>query len=386
MSAGISAVVLKVAALCNINCSYCYVYNHEDQGYLRRPKLVSDEVFDHTLAAIRRYCERRAPHQMAICFHGGEPTLLGPERFDRLARRAREVLGEHLSGLAVQTNGTLLDSDWVEVLGRHEVRVSVSLDGPPEVHDAARVDHAGRGTYARTLEGIARLRDGGIEPDVLCVINPGRSGLDVYRHFRSLGLRRMDFLLPDVSHDNKEWFYGGFGPTPVADYLVPIFDAWFEEDDPAVHVRLFWELLVQILGGVGKTDVFGNPRMGYLIVETDGAIEALDALRVCAEGIAGSGLNVREHGFDDLGQGLPLVHQAVNEGFPLPSPCRSCPEQAICGGGYLPHRYSRTRGFDNPSVWCADILQLLRHLRVRLAPYVEPRSDEASVSLAASRR
>jgi len=370
MSTGISAIVLKVAALCNLDCSYCYVYHHEDKGYLRRPKLIADPVFDRTLAAIRRYCERRSPHSMAICFHGGEPTLIGAERFDELAGRAREVLGDCLAALAIQTNATLIDEAWVETLRRHQVHVSVSLDGPAAVHDAARVDHAGRGTHARTLAGIARLRAGGVEPQVLCVINPGQSGSEVYRHFRSLGLTRMDFLLPDVSHDSRERFYPGRGPTPVADYLVPIFDAWFDEDDPGVQVRIFHELLLKLFGGMNRTDSFGNAPMGYLIVETDGAIEALDALRVCGEGIAGSGLNVLAHGFDDLALGLPLVHRAVSEGFPLAPSCQACPEREICGGGYLPHRYSRTRGFDNPSVWCADILALLGHMRARLAPYL----------------
>jgi uncharacterized protein len=43
--------------------------------------------------------------------------------------------------------------------------------------------------------------------------------------------------------------------------------------------------------------------------------------------------------------------------------CNACHERAICGGGYLPHRYSRTNGFDNPSIWCQDLLKLFAHVR-----------------------
>jgi uncharacterized protein len=200
----------------------------------------------------------------------------------------------------------------------------------------------------------------------LCVIKPGISGAEVYRHFRLLGLRRLDFLFPDVSHDNKARFYGHLGPTPVAGYLIPVFDAWMEEDDPDVSVRVLWGLLRQLLGGKATTDIFGNPRMGYLVVETDGSIEALDALRVCESGLGKSGLNVLRNSFDDLYLGLPLVHQVVHEGIPMAPQCRACPESRICGGGYLPHRYARANGFDNPSVWCADILKLLGHMRKHL--------------------
>jgi uncharacterized protein len=369
----ISAVILKIASLCNLNCTYCYMYNHEDKSYLLRPKTISDETFEATLGAIRRYCERNGT-RMAINFHGGEPTLVGAERFDALAERARETLGEHLSLLAMQTNATLLDDRWIDVLQRRQVHVGVSLDGPREINDFARVDHAGRGSYDRVLAGLRRLQAGGLSPRVLSVVNPGTSGADAYAHLRSLELEAFDFLLPDVSHDNKDRFYGTFGSTPVADFLIPAFDAWLDENNPAVDVRLFSEVVTYLLGGEIVSDSFGNPRMGYLIVDTDGAIEALDALRVCGDGVAASGLNVLEHEFDDLARGLPLVYQAVEEGFPLPRACGRCPERELCAGGYLPHRYSRANGFDNASVWCADILAFLAHVRMRVEPYADVRA------------
>jgi len=361
----IGSVILKLAAPCNLNCSYCYVYNHEDQAWRARPKFISDEVFDATLARLRAYCDRY-DHELSITFHGGEPTLVGRERFDRLAQRARERMGERLSGLGLQTNGVLVDDDWIPVFQRHGIRPGISLDGPEHVHDAVRVDHAGKGSHAATVATLGRLRREGLEPFVLSVVNPGESGAEIYRYFRSLGVARLDLLLPDVNHDNKQRFYGRYGPTPVSDFLIPVVDAWLEEDDPDVRVRVLWDLYSALLGGRCNTDCFGNPPMSYVVIETDGAIEALDALRVCAEGIGVSGLNVREHGLEELARGSSLVYRMVYEGLPVPTACRSCPEVSICGGGFLPHRYSSERGFDNPSVWCADIQRLLAHMRTRL--------------------
>jgi uncharacterized protein len=200
---------------------------------------------------------------------------------------------------------------------------------------------------------------------VLCVVNPGHSGLEIYRYFSSLGLNRMDFLFPTVSHDNKTRFYGGHGPTPIADYLIPLFDEWFDEDNPDIFIRLFCGLIQMMMGGVGETDDFGNPLMSYLVIETDGSIEALDSLRVCESGISQSGLNVLQNSLDDLHLGLPMVHKMVHLGIPPCKTCQACPERTICSGGYLPSRYSRAREFDNPSVWCADILKLIAHIRTR---------------------
>ena len=363
-SAGLlRALIVKLASRCNLNCSYCYLYNHEDRGYLGRPKFMSEPVFGALLERVGEYCGRRPGHSMSLVFHGGEPMLMNAATFDRYATMAEERLGDALGRLSIQTNATRVTAEWAEALARHGIAVGVSIDGPADVHDRVRVDHGGRGSHADAMAGIDRLREAGIEPEVLCVVNPECSGAGVYRHFRSEGITWMNFLLPDVSHDNKEAIYGRFGPTPVADYLIPAFDAWIAEDDPSVVVAVFQELLQRLMGGPGTFDTFGNPLMGYLVVETDGSIEALDALKVCDDGIASSGLDVVSAGFDDLGLGMPLVHQAVHEGFPLCARCEACELVGTCGGGYLPHRYSRRNGFDNESVWCRDIIALLGHMQ-----------------------
>jgi uncharacterized protein len=364
----ITAIILKLASRCNLNCSYCYLYNHEDKTYLDKPKLISDRIFDATLDRISKYCLHMGPGaSMALVFHGGEPTMIGHKRFDELATRAKDKLGPKLAGLAMQTNGVLVSEDWAEVLKRQGIHVGVSLDGDADVHDITRVDHRGRGSHARAVRGIQILEKHGVESRILCVVNPGANGADAYRYLRKLGCHSLDFLLPDVSHDNKAAFYGSYGDTPVADFLIGAFDAWFDEDDSSVHVRLFWDLIKNLLGGDGSSDVFGNPLMSYLIIDTDGAIEALDALRVCAPAMSQSGLNVLEDDLFDLHRASPLVQKAVTEGFALPTGCRACPERDICGGGYLPHRYSHSRLFDNPSVWCADIKRLLMHVRARVS-------------------
>lgn len=365
-AANIGSVVLKLTSPCNLNCDYCYIYNHEDQGWKRRPKTLSDELLEAFLGRMRAYCERH-DHGVSIVLHGGEPLLVGPARLRAIVERIRERLGPRLTYLSVQTNGTLIDDALADLVAELGIGVGVSLDGPRDVHDAARKYHDGRGSHADTLRGLDLLRTRGVEPYVLSVVNPAFDGGECYRYFRSLGLRRFDFLLPDVSWDNKERFYGEYGETPVADFYRGLVDAWLAEDEPDVQVRTAHGLFHALLGGAGThTDAFGNPAMSYLIVETDGAFEALDALRVCASELSATGLDATHNEIDDLYTIAPELHRNIYTGMPLCATCRACPEVGICGGGYLPHRYSRERGFDNPSVWCADIRALLGYMRARI--------------------
>lgn len=359
----IVSLVVKVAERCNLNCSYCYMYNHADQSYLRRPAFMSEEVFGQLLARVYEYCDRRQKHRMSLVFHGGEPMLMGTERFRRFTNLARERLGEKLDSLQIQSNATLVDDDWIATLHDLGVTVGVSMDGPPEIHDMFRVDHAGKGSHERTLKGLLRLQEAGLLSGALCVVNPAHSGVGVYRYFRSLGITHMNFLFPDATHDVKQTLYGRYGETPVADYLLPIFEDWINEDDPDVKVGCFEDMMRAILGGRVWSDMIGNGRANYLVIDTDGSIQALDALKVCCEGTPESGLNLFEHGFDDLHKGLPLLHRIVSEGIPMCSTCGECPERDTCGGGYLPHRYSRAGGFDNPSIWCQDLQKLFAYVR-----------------------
>jgi uncharacterized protein len=47
-----------------------------------------------------------------------------------------------------------------------------------------------------------------------------------------------------------------------------------------------------------------------------------------------------------------------------------------CGGGYLPHRFSRDNGYDNPSVYCDDLYATFEHIQTTLAEQVYLRKPD----------
>ncbi len=361
----IAGLVVKVVQRCNLNCTYCYMYNHADQSYLNRPRFMSRRIFRRLVERVEEYCQVDPERRVDIVFHGGEPMLMSPARFDDLASYALDRLREKVS-LGLQSNATLVTDGWVRVLQKHQVKVGVSVDGPPELHDRNRVTHSGAGSSTEVVKGLRKLQEGGVFSGTLTVITPGVSGLETYRYLRSLGVTSMDFLLPDCSHDAKEKFYPDCGPTPVADFLLPVFDAWYQEDDPSVSVRIFVDIIRKLLKGEAISEAVGNRPENYLVIDTDGTIQANDALKVTAEGIPESGLNVLSSSFEDLHAGLPLVKRLLEEGLPLATQCQTCAEREVCGGGTAPNRFSVAKGFDNPSIWCRDLLGLIGHIRRRV--------------------
>lgn len=365
MLVNFDSLVVKIAQRCNLACSYCYMYYHEDQKYKSRPRFMSDTVLDSLIDRIQQYCDQNRK-RIGITFHGGEPMLMGAPRFAQLASKTRERLGPRLRALQMQTNATLVNDDWISVLKEYDIRVGVSLDGPQDAHDRFRIDSKGKGSYDRTVSGLLRLQDAGLLGGVLCVIDPSVSGVDVYKHIRALGIKSMNFLLPDATHDTKPRLYPGVSPDAIARYLIPIFDEWFTEDDPTVRVRLFEVIMLLILGGSSTSESIGNPLLNYLVVDTDGTIQACDALRSCEEGIYESGLNVVDNDFAAVAFGAPLVFSTLSTGVDLCASCEMCSEKSVCGGGALPNRYSHENKFANVSVWCTDLFRIIEHIRSRI--------------------
>ncbi|HEX6758496.1 MAG TPA: radical SAM protein [Propionibacteriaceae bacterium] len=356
--------VLKTASRCNLNCSYCYVYNKGNDSWRGRPALMPDRVFDASVERIRRYCEHSSQPTVSVSFHGGEPCMIGSERFaQRCARLRREFGDSDTLRLVLQTNGTLLDSEWAEVLRTYKVEVGVSVDGTQEVHDAHRVDHGGRGSYLRVRQGLAALAEAKVPFSILSVIQLGTDGLAVHRHLLGLEPAGINYLFPDYTHDTFAAVRRGYGATPCWDVLRPIFDDWAASWPPAVEVPLFWNVIRLVMGADSTLDVLGNDRLPFAFVHADGAIEALDVLGVCGADVAATGLNVLTDDFAAIARVSNFHRTTIFEGTALPEGCRSCPERDSCGGGYLPHRHSRERGFDNPSVWCADLLAFFSYVR-----------------------
>lgn len=378
---------LKVTSRCNLACTYCYVYAKGDETWRAQPRFMSDEVLAQTVRRIREHCVQVGQTQADIVFHGGEPTLIGAARFAQWCATIRGGLEDLVRvRLTIQTNATLLDDRWARVLRENDVTVGVSVDGPPEVHDAARVDHAGRGSHAAVLAGLDLLRRAGVPYNLLSVVNLDHEPLAIHRHLTSLGASSISYLMPDQTHLSIGAVRAQHGQTPVAGFLGAILQHWWTHDLMSTTVQPFKEMARAILGGVTAVDYLGNRPYNYVFIEPDGAVEGLDVLRICQPGMASTGLNVRDHAFAEIAELSPLHRRVLFDGLPLPGGCLACPEASTCAGGYVPHRFDGS-GFDQPSAWCADLLSLFGQLRQLLdvSPEETQQRREALRELAATR-
>jgi uncharacterized protein len=265
----------------------------------------------------------------------------------------------------VQTNGTLLSSEFLRFFEAERFGVGLSVDGPPEVNDRHRLTLVGGRSGAIAEQALHRLRGSPAFTGILCVIEPDSDPLKVWHYLASFEPPLIDFLLPHATWDRRPAGKEDHAATPYADWLIPIFDSWFGGSHSQIRVRYFEEIIRHSLGGRGTLETLGLEPATLLVIAANGDYEGVDTLKAVVPGAHILGMNVFTHSLDEVLE-HPKVSLRQAGAAALAEQCRGCQYLDTCGGGYLPHRYGRGNGFTTPSIYCADITKLIGHIRQRI--------------------
>jgi uncharacterized protein len=385
----IRCFLLKVASRCNLACDYCYMYEHADQLWRNQPHFMSPEIARSIAMRISEYvAEQRLP-DVSVVFHGGEPLLFGAQRLVDMAGEIKRAMpGSTRCDVSLQTNGNLLTAEAVDAFAEADIGVSVSLDGPASINDLHRLTPTGRSSHEQTERALAMLS---ARPEIfagaIAVIDPSTEPRDVLSYFAQHRVPALDLLLPDATHTRQPQGRDA-DPDLYSRWLTRAFDVWFDEF-PELPVRTFDSLLGSVCGLPSPTDAFGLGNVSLLTVETDGSYHDLDVLKITREGRTALGMNVRDHTIAEACTSTAFIeHSRLLSLDGLSADCRSCPEVRVCGGGAVPHRYGDD-GFDHPSVYCMELLAMIRHVRRRLTdavtearPVADMRRTGAGIDLA----
>lgn len=149
----ISTIDMLLSEDCNLACKYCYVKNGKYLGKTDQMKIdIAKSTIDFL---IQRSGEKR---DLQICFFGGEP-LINYRLLKKIVEYAKEE-GEKYKKyfhFTMTTNGTLLSEKIVEFLGKHRIRVTLSIDGDEQSHDMNRPFSGSGGSYKEIVEALKML-------------------------------------------------------------------------------------------------------------------------------------------------------------------------------------------------------------------------------------
>jgi uncharacterized protein len=320
----VHALSLAIAQKCNLGCTYCYAQQGEFGGAAQNMTAQAAEL------AVDLLVNGAAPGaRLNLAFLGGEP-LANRQLLQQTTRRARTLAEQRgvTLGFSITTNGTLLTEDDAAFFEAFGFAVTVSLDGPREVHDRLRPFKSGKGSFDRIMRNVAPLlgRQRQMQVTARVTVTP-----------RNLALRAtLDELITAGFHSV------GFSPllrSPGGDaelatddlelMLGEMIDCGREfERRTRAGLRYPFANILNALREIERGTHRPYPcgaGAGYLGVSAEGELSACHRFVGDAEGAMGS----LQEGIDAVQRAAWLRDRHVHR----QEPCQRCWARYLCGGG-----------------------------------------------------
>lgn len=125
---------LQITQQCNFRCEYC-VYSGEYENRGHSVSRMSWETAKKGIDFILSHSKDSS--SIDVSFYGGEP-LLEYNLIKKVMKYAKEAAEGKLVSFSMTTNGSLLNEEMVRFFLDYNMRITVSLDGPKEIHDKNR--------------------------------------------------------------------------------------------------------------------------------------------------------------------------------------------------------------------------------------------------------
>lgn len=154
ISKRMAQITLQVTQKCNLRCGYCvYSGNHQNRSHSNRVM-----TFETAKKAIDLIASQSIElDEISIAFYGGEP-LLEIELIKKCVDYVEKVLEGKNIVYAITTNGTLLTPKLVDYFSKHNINITISLDGSKNEHDINRRFANGKGSFDLIMENIRKIK------------------------------------------------------------------------------------------------------------------------------------------------------------------------------------------------------------------------------------
>ncbi|MBF5058840.1 cyclophane-forming radical SAM/SPASM peptide maturase YhhB [Candidatus Neptunochlamydia vexilliferae] len=367
-----SSFLIKVASRCNLNCAYCYMYQHADQSWKDKPLVLSEKHQQLFVDRLYDYAQEKSLDKVLVIYHGGEPLIFGADKlvnFSKAIKKRLDTISCQVD-FGIQTNGTLLKEEHLKLFVDENISVSLSIDGPKKIHNVYRLDHKGNPSFDKVYRALALLKKyPQIFSGCIAVINVNYSPRELFQFFSENEVEEFNILLPDANYTSPP-IGRDQNPDVYIDWLIEAFDCWSAEF-PHIQCKFFESIILALLGKSGQTDALGLGDVSLLNIETDGMYHDLDVLKITKEGYSSLGIGLETAPISAAAQSKNIeVHRKLLSKEGLSKTCLACKHVDICGGGSVPHRFG-TEGFDNPTIYCKEMYALIDHISEKLIQLVD---------------
>lgn len=353
-------VVVKTNNTCNLHCSYCYEEFHQQLPQSKLNEDTANVIFDKLSA----YCMLKSIDNLNIIWHGGEPMLMGIDFYRQMIdlEKKYSVTFNNL----MQTNGTLLNDEWLDFFVAQNFKIGISFDGSP------RSNNIHRQSTERVVENLRKMNQHGLYPSVICVISDSNYSYchELFDFFASVKTEYID-LIP-CYENNKKY---SLSSEHYVSFFTQAFNRWLSSDKRPT-IRLFSNITDMMLGHLLPNSYVTcslTGRCGEIIsIDTNGDIYFCDCLPKEKKHCIGNLNNNTLYALSQKDNYKTL--QKLNS-F-VPTDCLSCQYKMLCGKGCLTRRTASMHTSDGKDYYCSARIQLFTHIQKKLGISQLPQSRQ----------
>ena len=346
----LQTLVLNLTNQCNLSCQYCYEFGEDKVATPEgKPKFMDLETAKASVDfLLAQSAGRRTVH---ITFFGGE-TLMNFPLLKKVVEYANEKAAAQARAIdfSLTTNATLLTPAIIEFLSQNRIGVTVSMDGPPELHDKLRVFANGRGSYDIIAPRVRALIENHRTRPITARVTLTSGVTDVVRIFRhlkqDLGFHEVGFA-PVTTSPDRLYAINETGMNGVLDQFHALAEEWLEyalrgEMHGFSNVS---DTVAELCQGVNKSHPCGAA-LGLVGIGPSGDIAPCHRFvdsDTHALGHISSGMD-REKQADFLARGH------INSKYD----CHTCWARPLCAGGCHHEAYVRYGDTGHPNLHYCD--------------------------------
>lgn len=249
------SVIIKTTNACNLKCKYCY-----DANNLERT--------DITLRDVDRLFRLLASEYSTIniIWHGGEPTLMGKDFYRAILNFQQKYTNDSVFVNKMQTNGTLIDSEWADFLVKNNFHIGISYDGGDIT--------TGREKQNESLEGRNNIIKAGGHCGVVSVLNTQNinSLIMIYENYKKKQMNaQFNFIFPYGRALEKDNEYLIISEETYIKSMTAFFDYWLADKECNIRIDPFISY-IQLLQGINSKCITGGCLYKFICMDNKGDI------------------------------------------------------------------------------------------------------------------
>ncbi|WP_297596751.1 anaerobic sulfatase maturase [uncultured Cetobacterium sp.] len=262
---------------CNISCKYCFYSDVAKNREYQNLGFMSYETIEKLVID----AFEMKPENITFSFQGGEPTLVGIDFYKKFHEFVKKYKNENTGiNFSMQTNGILINKNWMELFKNYNYLLGVSLDGNKDVHNTFRYNHKGIGTFTEVIKSIKLLQKNNINFNILCVVNKKtvENIEEIYNFFKTSRFKYLQFIpcLDKLSGEKNEEF--SLTESMYGEFLDNLFNLWYSDfkQNKYISIRYFDNLLSILLNNPPEScDMLGHCSVNT-VIEGDGSVYPCD--------------------------------------------------------------------------------------------------------------